>query len=368
MREKTSQIRKQRTARKTQRPRKRRLRQKRIPTRSKKNPGKKTPRHRKQPGAVSSGSVKELQNREGDPEQSLGPNVVEESRPIPKQIRDEVRSSGRELSRIFRELEVWSLNPDLGVSRAAFEALAAMLQELIRWLWMAALFPDASLAMLESELPGEQGRERYRRGEHVSAWAGIELARLYKRIKVELGSRSSQSINRIRDLQSGFRLTNKHFAPNQWFSTEYNSNVDYRPTGEMAVWMARKVEELRRLKECRVLWWPISAAATQLESNTETILPPLFRTPDMVKGKTALEQLDNLPPFGDSDSGSFEAWRKFLRRQLLTQTDVIEEFERVFPHARKKIDGVIASTLRYAWQAVEAGGQVFFPALSGPCK
>jgi len=33
----------------------------------------------------------------------------------------------------------------------------------------------------------------------------------------------------------------------------------------------------------------------------------------------------------------------------------------LFPQRRKKLDGVIADTLRYAWQAVHAGGNVILP-------
>jgi hypothetical protein len=309
--------------------------------------------------------LKRLQKREGDPEQEVPSIATEESRLIPKQILERVEHTGRELSHLFRELEVWSRDADLSVSRKAFEVLAAMLHDLLTWLWMAALFPSASRGMLLSELPVDEGSERYKRGEHVSAWAGIELARLCKRFKAELGSRSKSS-NRMRDLQFGLQLTNVKLAPNQWFCTEYNSKADYRPTGDMAVWMARKIQEIRQLKE-RFRWWPLNRP-TQLESNTEASLPDWCRVPDMVKGVRALKQLDDLPPFGDPNSGSFEAWRKFLRHQLLTQTDVITEFERVFPRGRRKVDGVITSTLRCAWQTVEAGGQVFFPTLSGPCK
>jgi hypothetical protein len=268
---------------------------------------------------------------------------------------------------LVRQLEVWSRNPDLNVSRTAFDALADMLHDLLLWLWMSAILPEASLGALAHELPREVAWERYKRGEHVAAWAGVELARLCKQIKAELGSRSKHSINRLRDLRCGLELGNMHFSPNQWFCAEYERGADYRPTGKMAVWVARKIEEVRLLKQHRLQWWSLGTVVP-LQSEAEAVLPAWRQLPRMVKGAVALKQLDDLPPFGGANADGFEAWRKFVRHQLLTQTDVVIEFQNLFPQERRKLDGVLSATLRCAWRAVSAGGTLLFPGLSGTCK
>jgi hypothetical protein len=68
-----------------------------------------------------------------------------------------------------------------------------------------------------------------------------------------------------------------------------------------------------------------------------------------------------LPPFGDPGAGAVEAWRSFVRRQVLTQNQVITEFETRFPNQRKKLDGVITATLSSTWRAAQGGGGVILP-------
>jgi hypothetical protein len=320
-------------------------------------------RHRKQLGPQSRQTSRRSQNKSSDLEQVLGSKPTVERRQIPQMNPEQVKRTGGELFRMVRQLEVWSREPDLTISRTAFEALAAVLHEVLAWLWMMSLLPDVSLGALSRQLPSDDAWTRYRRGEHVAAWAGVELARLYRQIKAELGSRSTHSINRLRDLRFGLKLGDLDFPPNHWFCAEYESGADYRPTGQMAVWTARKIEEIRLIKEGQRL-----RVVVPPQNETQGVLPGWFRSSDMVKGVAALKRLDDLPPFGSSDVGAFEAWRKFLRRQLLTQADIITEFQALFPKGRKKLDGVIAATLRYAWRAVGAGGEVIFPTLSGISK
>lgn len=300
-------------------------------------------------------------------QQRQSPKPSERSHPVLQVNPDQVEQTGSELMHLVCQLEVWSRHPDLNVSRTAFDALAATLHDLLSWLWMSAILPEASLGALVHELSSEVAWERYKRGEHVAAWTGVELARLCKQIKAELGSRSKHSINRVRDLRFGLELGNAHFSPNQWFCDEYESKADYRPTGQMAVWAARKIEEVRLLKQLRLQWWPLGTVVPP-QTEAETVLPAWRRLARMVKGEAALKQLDDLPPFGGSDADGFEAWRKFVRHQLLTQMDVVSEFRNLFPQEPRKLDGVLTTTLRCAWQAVSVGGIVLFPALSGHCK
>jgi hypothetical protein len=274
---------------------------------------------------------------------------------------------GGELLRMARQLEVCSHHSDLQISRTAFEALSAVLDEILAWLWMTALLPEASLGGLSRQIGSDDAWQRYERGQHVAAWAGIELARLCKRIKAELGSRSKHSISRFRELRFGVDLGDSRLSPNQWFCAEFESRGDYRPTGRMAVWVARKIEEVRALKERRLKWWPLTTVVHP-QNETDTELPAWCRSAEMVRGTAALKQLDNLPAFGGSDPDGLEAWRKFLRHQLLTQTPAITEFQSMFPTERRKLDGVLTTTLCCAWQAIKAGNAVFFPILSGTCK
>jgi hypothetical protein len=235
------------------------------------------------------------------------------------------------------------------------------------WLRINAVLSDASLGALLRHYSESDAWERYKRGEHVAAWSGVELARHYKQIKAELGSRSKHSVNRLRDIRFGFKGTGFNFPANQWFKDEYERRTDYRPTGVMAVWVARKIEEFRTVKAARSelrLYAGINVVRDRSllrpEDETEAVLPRRLR-PAVVQGEAALNGLDSLPAFGGSGIRDLEAWRKFVRHRLLTQTDFIKEFEMLFRQRRRKSDGVIAATLRYAWQAVHDGGNVILP-------
>jgi hypothetical protein len=279
-------------------------------------------------------------------------------------------TSASELWGLIYELESRTHEPDWRVSLPAFETLSALVRQVLSWLHHTALLPEASLGALSRHLPENDACERYSRGEHVAAWAGVELARLYKRIKAQLASRSNSSINPLRDLLYGFKSRKFDMPPNEWFRREYESKRDYRPTGRMVVWVARKIEKIRRLKALRRVS-QISASIKfaedgaklwpQPKTKTEDKSVVLFRPPEVVQSDRALKNLDNLPPFGDPGTGAVNAWRTFVRHELLTQKQIITEFEELFPKQRKKLDGVITSTLRLAWQAVLGGGDVILP-------
>jgi hypothetical protein len=272
-----------------------------------------------------------------------------------------------DLLRLVYKLEKLAREPDLKVSRFAFDALIVVFRQVLSWLNMNAVLADASLGSLSRHLSESDAWERYNRGEHIAAWSGLELARHYKQIKGELGSRSKHSVNRLRDLRLGFKTMGFNFAGNQWFKDEYERRTDYRPTGRMAVWVAWKIEGFRTLKTARSQLRQYAGinvvrdrTPLRPENGTEAVLPSWLR-PAMLQGEAALNRLDSLPAFGESGTHNLEAWRKFVRHRLLTQTDFIKEFEMLFPQRRKKLDGVIAATLRYTWQAVHAGGNVILP-------
>jgi hypothetical protein len=312
----------------------------------------------KQSELASRHSSKRDEPTSSDPQHRRSSKLTDESRLITQKNAEQVQQTGEQLLHLVRELEVLSRQSDLMVSRTAFEALSATLEELLRWLRIMALLREASLGGLLRQLPSSHAWERYRRGEHVAAWASVELARLYKRIRAELWSRSKNSVNRLRDLRFGLQVGTFDPSPNEWFCAEYESKADYRPTGKMAVWIARKIEEVRSLKE-RQQYWPLTMVVPT-QGNTEMTLPAWARSPDMVKGVAAFRELDDLQPFGSTNK-DLEAWRILLRRQLLTQTDVMKEFDALFPHERKKLDGVLAATLRCAWRAAQLGGRVVLP-------
>ena len=121
---------------------------------------------------------------------------------------------------LVRKFEILAQDPDLIVSQEAFKGLTQVFHEIF-WLRITAILHTASLGSLKRKLPEDTAWERYRRGEHVAAWTGVELARLYKTIKAELRSQSKHSINPMRDLSVGFKAAKFDFPPNHWFRDEY---------------------------------------------------------------------------------------------------------------------------------------------------
>jgi hypothetical protein len=269
------------------------------------------------------------------------------------------------LLELVHQLQTQAAYADLKASRSAFEALTQMLHEVFAWLHTIAALHPQSLAALLRRLPQGDAWARYEGGEHAGAWAGVELARLYRHIHAELRSRSKHSVNRLRDIRYGFAVGEFAVPANAWFCAEYDRKADYRPTGKMAVWTARKIEELRHIKESRSerrQYASIEILEGRLrlraENETDAVLADWFRS-DLVEGE-GLKQLDNLPGFGSPNAEDFESWRKFVRRRLLREK-VIGEFDVLFPNSRRKLDGVIAATLRCAWQTVHRGGNVILP-------
>jgi hypothetical protein len=267
---------------------------------------------------------------------------------------------------LIRQLQTEALNSDLTRSESAFETLSQMFHELHVWLQtMTALHP-MSLRLLLGELPEDKAWTRYKHGEHVGAWAGAELGRFYRQTKADLRSCSRHSVNPVRVIRVGFKAGKLDFPANRWFLDEYERRTDYRPSGRMAVWVARKIEDVRRLKANRSRWRIIAGYRVERqlhvrsESEIEALLSEWFRS-DVVSGEETLKILDALPGFGSSDRQGFEGWRKFIRRRILTNAQLLSEFDQLFPDARRKLDGVIAATLRSVWQTLQRGGNVLLP-------
>jgi hypothetical protein len=277
-----------------------------------------------------------------------------QTRPKPKQLTQAVG----DLWSVIYQLEAWAHDSDLRVSRPAFETLSKLVHDLLAWLLWTARLPTGSLGALLERLPENEAWETYRRGEHAAAWAGVELARLYKKIRAQLTSRSKRSVNPLRDLRCGFKLGKLDSPPNDWFRREYESKRDYRPNGQMVVWIARKIEEIRRFKSD---WLYAGIVMAKSGANLESEIEVGWLRSKIVQGAPALKRLDDLPRFGDPDPEAFKAWQSFVRRQVLTQNQIINEFEELFPKQRKKLDGVIIATLRLAWRAAQGGGAVILP-------
>jgi hypothetical protein len=272
------------------------------------------------------------------------------------------------LLQLVQQLQMQALDADSKTSREAFEALVNLFHTLFTWLRTTALLSPMSLGALIRRLPEEAAWKRYMRGQHAAAWAGVELARFYKQIQAELRSRSKHFVNRLRDLRFGFKLATFDSPPNYWFRDEYERRTDYRPIGRMAVWVARKIEETRRLKRNRSEWQSYASIEiveghlrVKPENETRDVLADLFPS-DLVQGES-LKRLDDLPTFGTSNTADIEPWRRFVLRRMLAQKETITEFESLFPRGRKKLDGVVAATLRAAWHAVRDGGNVILPDL-----
>jgi hypothetical protein len=267
------------------------------------------------------------------------------------------------LTELYR-LQLLAWEADLPTSRRAFDELMSLLHQLIDWLYVVAVLPAAALGSLSRTLPEKNAITRFKRGQHVAAWAGTELAWLYKQFKAELASRSSKFVNRLRYLRSGFRVGHHDSPPNVWFCSEYKRTTDYRPRGRMAVWVATKIEEIRQLKTARY-WRQFASkfvngpAPSRLEDEREEPLR-LFSPPALVRGAEFFQQLDGLPTFGGPES-DLQAWRSFVRGRLLKQKQIMTEFELLFPRQRKKLDGLITTTLRRAWKAAKDRGSVIVP-------
>jgi hypothetical protein len=171
----------------------------------------------------------------------------------------------------------------------------------------------------------------------------------------------------LRSMRLGFKAGKFDFPANRWFLDEYERRTDYRPTGRMAVWVAQKIEEIRRLKAKRSRWRTFAAVTrvegqrrVRSETEIEAVLSELFPS-EVVSGHETLKMLDALPRFGDSAQEAFEAWRQFIRLRVLTNPQLLIDFDRLFPQARRKLDGVIAATLHSAWRALHRGGNVILP-------
>jgi len=242
---------------------------------------------------------------------------------------------------------------DPPTSRKAFKELLYWLYYLIDWLYWTALRSDVTLDSLLRTLPEKDARARYKQGEHPAAWAGIELARLYRGFKAELASRSSKSFHRLRCLQSGFKDAHLDCPANVWFCSEYKRDTDYRPTGEMAVWVALKIDEIRAIKSHCAYWRQFLP-----EDEIEQLVDGFGS--ELVGGTEFRKQLDALPLFGGPES-DLKVWRSFVRGRLLKQNHIMTEFDLLFPKQRRKLDGLITATLRHSWKATKDGGSVVLP-------
>src|SRR5947199_10444302 len=129
------------------------------------------------------------------------------SRTEGKSSAQDTAEARSDLFRLVNKLEKFAREPDLKVSRFAFDALVVVFRRVLAWLNTNAFLPDASLGSLSRHLSESDAWERYNRGEHIAAWSGVELYREYKQIKAQFGSRSKHSVNRLPDLRLGFKIT-----------------------------------------------------------------------------------------------------------------------------------------------------------------
>jgi hypothetical protein len=248
----------------------------------------------------------------------------------------------------------------------AFGDLASLLHELLDWFHVAAVLSNAALGShLRRSIPEKEAIEKYLRGEHVSAWAGVELARIYKDFKAQLESRSKNAEHRLTQLLYGFTVGDDlEFPPNVWFGQAYRSKKDYRPSGRMAVWFARQIEGIRQLKrnhEFRLIVHfavkkaelPFELPISAPEAESPFQLP--VSAPDLIQGQL-LQKLAALPPFGETDE-SLKKWREFIRHRLRTNKRAMAEFDGLFPGARANFDGTLRATIEACWKAAGQGGQ-----------
>ena len=105
------------------------------------------------------------------------------SRTEGKSSAQDTAEARSDLLRLVNKLEKFAREPDLKVSRFAFDALVVVFRRVLAWLNTNALLPDASLGSLSRHLSESDAWERYNRGEHIAAWSGVALARHYKQLQ-----------------------------------------------------------------------------------------------------------------------------------------------------------------------------------------
>ena len=292
---------------------------------------------------------------------SAGQNVLE-----PFETVKDVSVAAVELSRLSMQLQMCSHCSDFELSREAFIALSHLLRELLKWLQVHAYLPEFALGLLSHELPKDEAWRTYLRGDHIAGWAGVELARLYKQFKTELASRSKESANPFQRALFGMTIGNLTLPGNRWFRDEYNRNTDYRPTGRMAIWVARRIQDVWRLKENRSRWRRMLALSLAIQASAGSVNEveeklKIWSNSNVVEGERSLQRVDQLPSFGSGGEEEIRTWRSFIRSVLLTNKKIVDDFDSAFPNQRRKLDGVIASTLASVWDAAKHGGRVILP-------
>ena len=297
-----------------------------------------------------------MKSRRGRKSHGASPNQPKAS----PDSTDEALTQGEQWGLVPLWKKVWELEHLASEgNRDAFNDLVTLLHQILDWLHFMAVLPDAAAgSLLRRKIPEEEAPLRYKRGEHVAAWAGIELAKIYKNFKAEIESQSPKAVHRLTRLLHGFRAgANLDFSPNVWFQQEYSTQNDYRPRGEMVVWFAQQIEGVRQLKVSRG-WWAhiVPALSEKPKAKADLEFPGPLAASDLIKGEDWLKKLDELPPFGGSEKDT-EDWHKFLRGRLRTHGGIMAEFDSLFPGQRKKFDGSFTATLQACWKGAGKGGQ-----------
>src|SRR5438094_10386496 len=98
------------------------------------------------------------------------------SRTEGKSSAQDTAEARSDLLRLVNKLEKFAREPDLKVSRFAFDALVVVFRRVLAWLNMNALLPDASLGSLSRILSDSDACERYISVQHSAACTCCELA------------------------------------------------------------------------------------------------------------------------------------------------------------------------------------------------
>jgi len=235
-----------------------------------------------------------------------------------KPPQEEVSVAELELSKLIMKLELATRWSDRKVSREAFLVLINTFHKLFHWLHLACL-PEVTFGTLTRRAPEGEALSIYAGGDHLAGWGGVEFARLYKQFKAELTSRSKRSSNPLSHALFGIQIGDRTSSPNPWFRAEFVRKSDYRPTGPMAIWVARQIRDVWRLKENRSYWRPLVALAASATAESIDIEKKLkiWAHSQVVEGQEPLSHVDKLPMFSSGDEEDIRAWRSFIRSRLL---------------------------------------------------
>ena len=194
--------------------------------------------------------------------------------------------------------------------------------------------------MLSRHLPESELWERYRSGEHAAGcarrrtgapvqedWGGAYVVLKRLLIGCAIYAAVLNSENSIGHRTTGFGLRTK--------ANVIIGPLERWPSGSPVV--SKKIRRIKAGQSELQLF----ASITGPQSETEDILPASVQS-NIVQGRSALKRLNDLPQFAETEPEAVKAWQAFIRCQVLTQKQIVTEFEKLYSRKEtKKLDGAV---------------------------